>query len=125
MNEAQMSGAARDAAGKVKTFVGNLTGDAKLAAEGGLDRATGTVRRVLGDGAESALDMADRARDAIEDRLAGADAVIHKTRDALADGMAGASDIVRSNPLAAVGIAALVAFLFGRATAPQSRRHWF
>ena len=68
--------------------------------------------------------MADRARDAIEDRQPGAEAAVQKTRDALADGMAGASDLVRSNPLAAVGIAALVAFLFGRATAPQPRRHW-
>ena len=125
MNEAQMSGAARSAAGKVKSFVGNLTGDARLQAEGGLDRATGTVRRALGDAAEGAADMADRARDAIEDRLPGADAVVRKTRDTLADGMAGASDIVRSNPLAAVGIAALVGFLFGRATAPQPHRHWF
>jgi uncharacterized protein YjbJ (UPF0337 family) len=48
MDKDRVDGAARNLAGKVKTAVGNLTGDEKLKAEGRADKVVGKVQNIVG-----------------------------------------------------------------------------
>ena len=48
MDKDRVNGAARNLAGKVKTAVGNVTGDEKLKAEGRTDKVVGKVQNVVG-----------------------------------------------------------------------------
>lgn len=49
MNKDQVDGAGKQAKGAVKDAVGGLTGDAKLQAEGKMDKAEGKVQQKVGD----------------------------------------------------------------------------
>ncbi|MBF0680228.1 MAG: CsbD family protein [Devosia sp.] len=49
MNKDQVDGAGKQIKGAVKDAVGGLTGDAKLQAEGKLDKAEGKVQQKVGD----------------------------------------------------------------------------
>ena len=48
MNKDRIEGAVNQAKGAAKETVGNLTGDAKLKAEGQIDKAKGSVQNALG-----------------------------------------------------------------------------
>lgn len=78
MNEDEIKGVARDAAGKVKDGAGGLTGDTGLQAEGKIDQAAGKIEGQYGtakdqlgsvaDGiAEQASDFANRAGSTMSD----------------------------------------------------------
>jgi uncharacterized protein YjbJ (UPF0337 family) len=54
MDSERIKGVAKKVEGSVKEGVGKLTGDAKLQAEGKMDKAEGSVRNAVG-GAKDAL----------------------------------------------------------------------
>jgi uncharacterized protein YjbJ (UPF0337 family) len=54
MDSERIKGAAKKVEGSIKEGVGKLTGDAKLQAEGKMDKAEGTVRNAVG-GAKDAV----------------------------------------------------------------------
>jgi uncharacterized protein YjbJ (UPF0337 family) len=54
MNKDRISGVAKQAQGNIKEAAGNLTGDAKLKAEGKADKFAGKVQNAVG-GAKDAL----------------------------------------------------------------------
>jgi uncharacterized protein YjbJ (UPF0337 family) len=59
MDKDRIAGAANQAKGSIKKGIGELTGDAKLQAEGEADKAKGKLQNAIG-GAK------DAARDAVE-----------------------------------------------------------
>jgi len=54
MDKDRVKGSAKQATGKVKEAVGNVTGDAKLKGEGKADQAAGKIQNAIG-GAKDAL----------------------------------------------------------------------
>jgi uncharacterized protein YjbJ (UPF0337 family) len=48
MDKGRIEGAARQAKGAVKMLIGKITGDAKLEAEGKVDKAAGKVQNTVG-----------------------------------------------------------------------------
>jgi uncharacterized protein YjbJ (UPF0337 family) len=59
MDKDRIAGAAKNIKGSVKEAVGNLTGDAKLQAEGKADKVEGKVQNAIGG-------MKDAVRDAVK-----------------------------------------------------------
>ena len=97
MSDNTIKGAATEGMGKVKDAAGGLTGDTSLQGEGKLDQLTGSAQRQFGDTVDDGLDMAQ-------------------------DRMEAATELVRDNPLAALGIAALLGFLLGLMLIPSRKR---
>jgi uncharacterized protein YjbJ (UPF0337 family) len=56
MNEDRAFGAARNLGGKVQEGVGNVTGDAKIQAEGIVNQAAGAAQELYGQAKDSASD---------------------------------------------------------------------
>ncbi|HTN61794.1 MAG TPA: CsbD family protein [Devosia sp.] len=56
MNKDQIDGAGKQAKGAIKDAVGGLTGNAKMQAEGKMDKAKGHVQSKVGDVKEKARD---------------------------------------------------------------------
>ena len=97
MSENTIQGGATEGIGKVKDAAGGLTGDTSLQGEGKIDQLTGAAQRQFGDSVDDTLDGAqDRLETAIE--------------------------VVRDNPLAALGIATLIGFLIGLLLIPSRKR---
>ena len=59
MDKDRIEGSVKKAKGFVKQAIGNVTGDAKLQAEGKADQAAGTIQNAVGG-------MRDAARDALK-----------------------------------------------------------
>jgi uncharacterized protein YjbJ (UPF0337 family) len=60
MDKDRVAGAANQAKGAVKEGVGNLTGDAKMQAEGKADKATGKVQSAIGGAKDTVRDALDK-----------------------------------------------------------------
>lgn len=58
MNDDRIEGAAHQAKGAVKQALGNLTGDAKLQAEGAAEKTAGKVQNTAGGIKDSVADAA-------------------------------------------------------------------
>ena len=147
MDEDRIGGIADKATGSVKSIAGDVTGDTKLQAEGAADKVAGTVRNAVGGAkdavrdatgnvSETAADLGERARRAVNEEAGPlldqfgrkASEYGREARDAVVAGAEGASSVVRGYPFATVGLVALLAFLLGRVTAPEPkpwyRRDW-
>jgi uncharacterized protein YjbJ (UPF0337 family) len=48
MDKNRIAGSAKEAKGAVKEVIGKVTGDAKLCADGGADKAEGKVQNAIG-----------------------------------------------------------------------------
>ncbi|SFK53799.1 CsbD family protein [Falsiroseomonas stagni] len=59
MDKDRISGAANQAKGSIKQGVGELTGDAKLQAEGMADKAKGKAQSAVGGAKDAARDAVD------------------------------------------------------------------
>lgn len=57
MDADRIKGAAKEAKGSIKEAVGKLTGDAKLQAEGGADKAAGKVQSTAGNAKDAVRDV--------------------------------------------------------------------
>ena len=62
MNEDRAFGAARNLGGKVQEGVGNVTGDAKIQAEGIVNQAAGAAQELYGQAKDSASDAVQSVR---------------------------------------------------------------
>jgi uncharacterized protein YjbJ (UPF0337 family) len=62
MDREHVKGAADNAKGAVKDAAGKLTGDAKLQAEGKLDKAKGAAHNVAGDVKDAVRDASKNAQ---------------------------------------------------------------
>ena len=93
MTEERIEGAANGVSGKIKSTLGNLTGDTKLQIEGRLDQVRGR-----------ALDAYGRAIDKLETLSDRAPADL---REPVRTGL----DFARRKPLVTTGILAVLAFL--------------
>ena len=56
MNKDRIAGAAKEAKGAVEETVGNLLGDAKLVADGKIDKAAGKAQNAIGSAKDIAKD---------------------------------------------------------------------
>ena len=88
ITETEIEGAVQDVAGHVKDAIGGITGDPGTQAEGKVDEAIGTAKREFGG---------------------VADDVIGTTQSTLET----LTDLVRDNPLPALGISAALGFVLG------------
>jgi uncharacterized protein YjbJ (UPF0337 family) len=63
MDREHVEGAADNAKGAIKDAAGKLTGDAKLQAEGKLDKAKGAAHNAAGDVKDAVRDASKNAQD--------------------------------------------------------------
>lgn len=143
MDEDRVGGMADKAKGSIKSAAGDVTGDAKLQAEGTADKLAGTVRNAVGGAKDTVRDFASDVSDKASDlgerahRAVGQEAgplldqvgrkaseYGREAREAVAAGAESASSVVRGYPLATVGVVAVLAFLVGRVTAPEPKA-WY
>ena len=113
MDKDRWVGAAKDAAGKVESTVGDLAGDAQTSASGRAKEASGTVQNLYGqakDAARSASDAAvNLAKDAYES-------------ETLRDGSQALAKQVRDNPLGSLLVAGGIGFALALLMARPARR---
>ena len=62
MDSERIKGAAKKVEGSIKEGVGKLTGDAKLQAEGKMDKAEGAVRNAVGGAKDAVRDAGKYAK---------------------------------------------------------------
>lgn len=62
MDKDRIEGAANQAKGAVKETVGNITGDAKMKAEGAADKMTGKVQNAVGGAKDALRDAQNRSQ---------------------------------------------------------------
>lgn len=58
MDKDRIKGTAQKIKGAIKEVVGKLTGNSKLEAEGKIDKATGSVRKAVGESKDVVRDVA-------------------------------------------------------------------
>ena len=116
MDKDRITGAAKDAAGKVEGAFGDLTGDAQTQASGRAREAAGTVQNLYGQAKDAVKDAADTATSYAKDAL---------DSDAYRDGTRAVSAQVKENPMGALliagGIGFALAMLLSR---PPRRSRW-
>ena len=66
MHPDRMEGSAKQAKGAVKEAVGNLTGDAKLKAEGKSDKLEGKVQNAIGGLKDKACEITQEVKEKIK-----------------------------------------------------------
>jgi uncharacterized protein YjbJ (UPF0337 family) len=100
MDEHRVTGAAKNAAGRVEEGFARVTGDTKSQAQGVIDQAQGTAENLYGqakDAASSAAEGVRKTASSIED-------VVRRT--------------IEDKPYTAVAIALALGWLFGRTHRP-------
>lgn len=113
MDKDRIAGAAKDAAGKVESAIGKVTGDERVEASGRAREAEGTVQNLYGqvkDGVRDASESAaNYARDAFDS-------------DAYRDGTRALTGKVRENPLGSLLIAGGIGFALAMLMTRTPRR---
>jgi uncharacterized protein YjbJ (UPF0337 family) len=102
MDENRLEGTARDIGGTIKNAAGDLTGDAKLQAEGTIDQVVGTAQRAYG-----------RVKDKVASKTNGAGSTI---ADQLSETSAYLGDTVAERPLTALLVAGAIGYVLGMLT---------
>lgn len=115
MDKDRITGAAKDAAGKVESVFGRATGDAATEASGRAREAEGTVQNLYGQAKDAARDIGDAASGIAKDAL---DAGGHIYRD----GNKAIASTVRDQPLGALLVAGAVGFALALILNRQPRR---
>ncbi len=115
MDKDRITGAAKDAAGKVESVFGRATGDAETEASGRAREAAGTVQNLYGQAKDAARDIGDAAGDYAKDAMdAGSDIYRGGTKAMAAT--------VREQPLGSLLIAGAVGFALALMLNRQPRR---
>lgn len=118
MDKDRITGAAKDAAGKVESVLGRATGDASTEASGRAREAAGTVQNLYGQAKDAARDIGDTASEYAREALdAGSD--IYR------DGSKAVASTVRDQPLGALLVAGAVGFALALMLNRQPRRRNF
>ncbi|MEH2472278.1 uncharacterized protein YjbJ (UPF0337 family) [Nitrobacteraceae bacterium AZCC 2161] len=114
MDKDRFAGAAKDAAGKVESAVGDLTGDTETKASGRAREASGTVQNLYGQAKDAVRDASDAATSYAKDAV---DSDIYR------DGTQAITKQVRDNPLGALLVAGGIGFALAMLmTRPPARR---
>jgi len=110
-----ITGAAKDAAGKVEGVIGRAAGDASAEASGRAREAAGTVQNLYGQAKDAARDIGDAASDYAKDAL-------DTGSDIYRDGTKAVASTVREQPLGALLVAGAVGFALALMLNRQPRR---
>ena len=114
MDKDRVAGAAKDAAGKVESTIGDMTGDAASQAAGRAREAAGKVQNLYGQAKDAVRDASDTATSYAREAM---DSDIYR------DGAQTIAKQVRANPLGSLlvagGIGFALALLMSR---PPARR---
>lgn len=113
MDMDRITGAAKDAAGKVESAIGDATGDAETKASGRVREASGTAQNVYGQAKDAARDVGDAASRFAKDAL---------NSDTYRDGTQALSNQVRDNPLGSLLIAGGIGFALAMLVSRPARR---
>jgi uncharacterized protein YjbJ (UPF0337 family) len=100
MDEHLVTGAARNAGGKIEEGFGRVTGDTKSQVQGVLDQAQGTAENLYGQ---------------VKDAASGASESVRKTASSFEDTV---RRTIEDKPYTAVAIALALGWLFGRTHRP-------
>src|SRR5450755_3775899 len=103
MDKDRIAGSAKDFAGKVEGTVGDIAGDAKTQAAGGVREATGTAQNVYGQAKDAAREATDAAVNCAKD-------VYENSGDTFRDGSQAIAKKVQDNPLGSILIAGGIGF---------------
>ncbi len=118
MDKDRITGAAKDAAGKVEGAFGRATGDASTEASGRAREAAGTVQNLYGQAKDAARDIGDAAGDYAKDAL-------DTGSDIYRGGNKAVASAVREQPLGALLVAGAVGFALALMLNRQPRRRNF
>ena len=111
MDQDRLSGAARQAGGKIEGAVGSLTGDAKTEAQGNLKDMAGSAQNTYGQAKDAVRDAADRVSSQAGDYGSQVLDQIEEAGDYIAE-------TIDQRPLTSLLIAAGVGFLIALVTKP-------
>jgi uncharacterized protein YjbJ (UPF0337 family) len=100
MDEHRVTGAARNAGGKVEEGFGRVTGDTKSQVQGVIDQAQGTAENLYGQ----AKDAASSAAESVRKTASSFEDIVRHT--------------IEDKPYTAVAIALTLGWLFGRTHRP-------
>lgn len=103
MDKDRITGAAKDAAGKVESAFGRATGDAATEASGRAREATGTAQNLFGQAKDAARDIGDAASNYAQDAVDAGGEVYR-------DGSRAVASAVRNQPLGSLLVAGAVGF---------------
>jgi uncharacterized protein YjbJ (UPF0337 family) len=115
MDKDRIAGAAKDAAGKVESVVGDLAGDAQTSASGRAREASGTVQNLYGQVKDAARDAGDAAASLAKDAY-------DNSGDTFRDGSKVVAKQVRDNPLGALLVAGGIGFALAMIMTRPPRR---
>jgi uncharacterized protein YjbJ (UPF0337 family) len=115
MDKDRVAGAAKDAAGKVESVVGDLAGDAQTSASGRAREASGTVQNLYGQAKDAARDAGDAAVNLAKDAY-------DNSGDTFRDGSKAVAKQVRDNPLGALLVAGGIGFALAMIMTRPPRR---
>lgn len=114
MDMDRVTGAAKDAAGKVEGAVGDLAGDAETKASGRAREAAGTVQNLYGQAKDAARDAGDAAANLAKDAL---DSTAYR------DGTQAVTTAVKENPLSSLLVAGGIGFALAMLLSRPPRRY--
>jgi uncharacterized protein YjbJ (UPF0337 family) len=115
MDKDRIAGAAKDAAGKVESVVGDLAGDAQASASGRAREAAGTVQNLYGQAKDAAREAGDAAVNLAKDAY-------DNSGDTFRDGSKVVAKQVRDNPLGALLVAGGIGFALAMIMTRPPRR---
>jgi uncharacterized protein YjbJ (UPF0337 family) len=115
MDKDRISGAAKDAAGKVEGAFGKLTGDAATEASGRAREAAGTVQNAFGQAKDAARDIGETASGLAQDAL-------DVGSEYYRDGSRAVAAKVQDQPLMALLAAGAIGFTLAVLLTRQPRR---
>lgn len=115
MDKDRITGAAKDATGKVEGAFGRVVGDASTEASGRAREAAGTVQNLYGQAKDTARDIGDAVGGYAQDAL-------ETGSEAYRDGSKAVASAVRNQPLGALLVAGAVGFALALMLNRQPRR---
>ena len=115
MDKDRIAGAAKDAAGKVESAVGDLAGDAQTSASGRAREASGTVQNLYGQAKDAARGAGDAAVNLAKDAY-------DNSGDTFRDGSKVVAKQVRDNPFGALLVAGGIGFALAMIMTRPPRR---
>ncbi|WP_024574257.1 MULTISPECIES: CsbD family protein [unclassified Afipia] len=115
MDKDRITGAAKDAAGKIEGAFGRATSDASAEASGRAREAAGTVQNLYGQAKDAARDIGDAASGYAKEAL-------DTGSDIYRDGNKAVASAVREQPLGALLVAGAVGFALALMLNRQPRR---
>lgn len=115
MDKDRIAGAAKDAAGKVESVLGDVAGDAQTSASGRAREASGTVQNLYGQAKDAARSAGDAAASLAKDAY-------DNSGDTFRDGSKIVAKQVRDNPLGALLVAGGIGFALAMIMTRPPRR---